>query len=41
MQQLIEKIQINIPFGMLCESYLDRFIKQRINPEIALSADAL
>jgi sugar phosphate isomerase/epimerase len=41
MQQLIEKIQIHIPFGMLYESYLDLFIKQRINPEIALSADAL
>jgi sugar phosphate isomerase/epimerase len=41
MQKIINKVHIRIPFGMLYESYLDLFIKERINPEIALSADAL
>ena len=41
MQWLIDKIQINIPFTMLYESYLDRFIKHKINPEISFNSDAL
>jgi sugar phosphate isomerase/epimerase len=41
MQKLIDKIQVNIPFGMLCESSLDFFIKHRLNPEISIDATAL
>jgi sugar phosphate isomerase/epimerase len=41
MKSLIDKIQINIPFAMLYESYLDRFIKHKLNPEIGLCCDAL
>lgn len=36
-----DKVQINIPFTMLCESYLDRFIKYKLNPEIGFDAEAL
>jgi len=38
---LTEKVQINIPFTMLKEGYLDRFIQQRLNPEIGFDATAL
>lgn len=41
MQWLIDKVQINIPWTMLYESHLDRFIQQKINPEIGFSFDAL
>ncbi|MGM0426561.1 MAG: sugar phosphate isomerase/epimerase family protein [Thermodesulfobacteriota bacterium] len=34
-------IQVNIPFKMLYESYLDRFIQHGLNPEIGFDADAL
>ena len=38
---LTEKVQVNIPFRMLRESYVDRFIAQKLNPEVGLDADAL
>jgi sugar phosphate isomerase/epimerase len=41
MQAIIEKIQINIPFTMLYESYLATFMKYGLNPEIGLDAAAL
>lgn len=41
MRWLIEKIYVNIPFVMLYESYLDRFIKHRLNPEIGFDATTL
>jgi sugar phosphate isomerase/epimerase len=41
MARLIRKIQVNIPFTMLYESYLDRFITHKLNPEIGLDAAAL
>ena len=41
MTRLTEKVQVNIPFRMLYESYLDRFIANRLNPEIGLDAEAL
>lgn len=41
MQKIIKKIQVNIPFRMLIESYLDLFIRHRLNPEIGLDALAL
>ena len=40
-QDLIEKIQINIPFSMLYDTYLDAFIQNGLNPEIGLDATAL
>jgi sugar phosphate isomerase/epimerase len=41
MQHIIESIQVNIPFTMLYESYLDYFLKHRLNPEIGLDYVAL
>ena len=41
MNSLIEKVQINIPFTMLEEGYIERFVQQRLNPEIGLDASAL
>ena len=41
MLRLVEKVQVNIPFAMLHESYLDRFISRGLNPEIGLDAAAL
>ena len=41
MRWLIDKIHVNIPFTMLYESYLGRFISNRLNPEIGLDAVAL
>ncbi|MBN1277013.1 MAG: sugar phosphate isomerase/epimerase [Deltaproteobacteria bacterium] len=41
MTWIADKIQVNIPFTMLYESYLDRFIEYRINPEIGFDAMAL
>ena len=38
---LIEKVQINIPFTMLYETYLEAFIDYGLNPEIGLDAAAL
>ena len=40
-KKTIGAVQINIPFRMLVESYLDLFTANRINPEIGLDADAL
>jgi hypothetical protein len=41
MTRLTKKIQVNIPFTMLHDSYLDRFVKHRLNPEIGIDAVAL
>ena len=41
MTRLIEKVHVNIPFTMLYESYLDRFLKHRLNPEIGFDAESL
>ena len=38
---ILGAVQVNIPFRMLVESYLDLFTANRINPEIGLDADAL
>ena len=40
-RQLLRQVQINIPFTMLCDTYLDRFLEYRINPEIGIDAEAL
>ena len=34
-------VQVNIPFTMLYESYLERFIEYKLNPEIGFDAEAL
>jgi len=41
MHPLTDLLQINIPFTMLSESYLDRFVANRLNPEIGFDAQAL
>jgi sugar phosphate isomerase/epimerase len=41
MTRVKEIVQVNIPFTMLYESYLERFLKYRLNPEIGLDAEAL
>ncbi len=40
-REIIAKVQVNIPFRMLCETYLDLFMNLGLNPEIGLDADAL
>ena len=40
-EEIIQKVQVNIPFTMLYESYLDKFIRYGLNPEIGLDAAAL
>jgi sugar phosphate isomerase/epimerase len=41
MQQIIEKVQVSIPFDMLCETHLDKFLEHRMNPEIVFTARML
>ena len=41
MTEVLQKIQVNIPFTMLYESYLPRIMDYGINPEIGFDADAL
>ena len=38
---IIKEIQVNIPFAMLYDTYLDKFIDNGLNPEIGLDAAAL
>jgi len=40
-KEIIQKVQVNIPFTMLYESYLETFIEYGLNPEIGLDAAAL
>ncbi len=35
------KVQVNVPFRMLYDNYLDRFLKYALNPEIGIDAAAL
>jgi sugar phosphate isomerase/epimerase len=35
-----DKVQINIPFHMLWDSYIDRFVELGLNPEIGFDANA-
>jgi len=41
LRALREKVQVNIPFVMLYDSYLERFLEERFNPEIGFDAEAL
>ena len=38
---ILSKVQVNIPFTMLIESYLKLFLDYQINPEIGFDAEAL
>ncbi len=40
-EDIIQKVQVNVPFTMLYESYLATFIEYGLNPEIGLDAAAL
>ena len=40
-RKTLDAVQVNIPYRMLVESYLDIFVTNRINLEIGLDADAL
>jgi len=40
-KKLLNGFQINIPFRMLYDTYLELFVDNRINPEIGIDADAL
>ncbi len=39
--RIVEKVHVNIPFTMLYESYLDRFVGYGLNPEIGFDGEAL
>ena len=41
MLDIIRKVQVNVPFRMLYDTYLDRFLEHRLNPEIGIDAAAL
>ncbi len=41
LKQIIQNVQVNIPFTMLYEDYLDTFLEYGLNPEIGLDAEAL
>ena len=41
MRWVTKKIQVNIPFRMLIDSYIEHFINHRLNPEIGFDAVAL
>ena len=41
MHEILKKVQVNMPFRMLTDEYLDLILKERINPEIGLDCFAL
>ena len=41
MQDLLRQVQVNIPFTMLYDTYLERFLEYDLNPEIGIDAEAL
>jgi len=41
MSWILQKVQVNIPFNMLWDSYIELFIKSGLNPEIGLDAISL
>jgi len=41
MRGILGQIQVNVPFTMLYEKYLEGFVKDGLNPEIGLDASAL
>ncbi len=40
-KKIVNQVQVNVPFRMLYETFLDRFVELELNPEIGLDADAL
>ena len=40
-QDLLPRVHVNIPFTMLYNDYLERFLEYRLNPEIGIDAEAL
>jgi len=41
MEAVRKRVQVNIPFTMLRDKYLERFIQEGLNPEIGFDAEAL
>lgn len=41
LKPIIDKVQVNIPFGMFFDGYLELFESTGLNPEICMDADAL
>jgi len=41
MSWILEKVQVNIPFNIMWDSYIELFIKNGLNPEIGLDAISL
>ncbi len=41
MREILKKVQVNMPFKMLVDEYLDIILKEKINPEIGLDCFAL
>jgi sugar phosphate isomerase/epimerase len=41
MNQILKTVQVHIPFSMLCEGHLEKFLKNSINPEIGIDAQSL
>ncbi len=41
LQPIIDKVQVNIPFGMFFDGYLELFESAGLNPEICMDAEAL
>ncbi len=41
LEKIIKNTQVNIPFTMLVESHVDRFLEYGLNPEIGIDAEAL
>ena len=37
----VEQLQVNIPYRMLKDGYLDKFLEYGLNPEIGFDAGAL
>ncbi|MBW2130478.1 MAG: sugar phosphate isomerase/epimerase [Deltaproteobacteria bacterium] len=40
-KEILRSIHVNIPFTLLYDSYLPRFIQERLNPEVGIDAHAL
>ena len=41
LKPIIDRVQVNIPFGMFFDGYLELFESEGLNPEICMDADAL
>ena len=41
MKEIIQKVQVNIPFWMLKDGYLEKFLDMGLNPEIGMDAQSL